>query len=316
MNIILANNSKKKNADGSAPSKRKMTKKEAMWKIFEMSRFRNMEIGDYVAARLTSRDLWILARVVKDWNCPPSWNAMEYSSLSESKREALSAQHPVYVQDVEDKFGESVTQRAQPVPRHLILPLPRSYEEASEWCTRCRKGSRVYAMYPSTTSLYSATVIDSTTYCRNDDDIVVVEFDGDEDDFGHLPSRHIPARFVTLIPQEFPASAATTASSANKLSTSTAATASTTGQTKRRTSTSSTSKKGKSTSTPVDASLVAGGGKPKTKRRNSANTKPSETSIEENEAKQLLQQIESYKNSDFEKDLFDVFGNGANLDFS
>lgn len=45
---------------------------------------------------------------------------------------------------------------------------------------RCKKGSRVYAMYPHTTSLYSATVIDNTTYCRQDDDIIVVEFDGDE----------------------------------------------------------------------------------------------------------------------------------------
>lgn len=43
-----------------------------------------------------------------------------------------------------------------------------------------KKGSRVYAMYPHTTSLYSATVIDNTTYCRQDDDIIVVEFDGDE----------------------------------------------------------------------------------------------------------------------------------------
>jgi hypothetical protein len=45
---------------------------------------------------------------------------------------------------------------------------------------RIKKGSRVYAMYPETTSLYSATVIDSTTYCRDDDDIIVVEFDGEE----------------------------------------------------------------------------------------------------------------------------------------
>ena len=35
--------------------------------------------------------------------------------------------------------------------------------------------------------------------------IVVVEFDGDEDDNHVLPQRHIPARFITLIPQEFPA---------------------------------------------------------------------------------------------------------------
>ena len=35
-------------------------------------------------------------------------------------------------------------------------------------------------MYPSTTSLYPATVVDNTTYCREQDDIIVVEFDGDE----------------------------------------------------------------------------------------------------------------------------------------
>jgi hypothetical protein len=35
-------------------------------------------------------------------------------------------------------------------------------------------------MYPQTTSLYSATVIDNITYCRGEDDIIVVEFDGEE----------------------------------------------------------------------------------------------------------------------------------------
>lgn len=61
-------------------------------------------------------------------------------------------------------------------------------------------------MYPHTTALYCATVVDNTTYCREQDDIIVVEFDGDEDDKGSTPQRHIPARFVTLIPREFPAS--------------------------------------------------------------------------------------------------------------
>ena len=36
--------------------------------------------------------------------------------------------------------------------------------------------------------------------------IIVVLFDGDEDDDGAVPERHIPARFVTLIPREFPSS--------------------------------------------------------------------------------------------------------------
>ena len=38
-------------------------------------------------------------------------------------------------------------------------------------------------MYPRTTSLYPATVVDNSTYCRGDDNIVVVEFDGDEGTF-------------------------------------------------------------------------------------------------------------------------------------
>jgi hypothetical protein len=101
----------------------------------------------------------------------------------------------------------------------------------------------VYAMYPQTTSLYSATVIDSTTYCRGDDDIIVVEFDGEEpgmfstpplsalisytifhtacfcwilDVIGQVPKYHIPARFVTLIPKEFPASSAPADAPTNK----------------------------------------------------------------------------------------------------
>ena len=46
---------------------------------------------------------------------------------------------------------------------------------------RYLKGVRVYAMYPSTTSLYPATTIENTTYSQNQDDIMcIVEFDNDE----------------------------------------------------------------------------------------------------------------------------------------
>lgn len=86
-------------------------------------------------------------------------------------------------------------------------------------------------MYPHTTSLYAATVVDNTTYCSGDDDILVVEFDEDErgtnakrliapatvlltfprfllsilttDATGALPKYHIPARFAVMIPPEF-----------------------------------------------------------------------------------------------------------------
>jgi len=109
----------------------------------------------------------------------------------------------VIIKDVEEKDGRTTNS----VARHLVLPLPRTFDEAADWGGRCKKGSRIYAMYPQTTSLYSGTVVDNTTYCRGDDDIIVVEFDEDEHDAtGSVKQYHIPARFVTLIPREFPAS--------------------------------------------------------------------------------------------------------------
>jgi hypothetical protein len=181
--------------------KRLYPKKEHNSRLFQVLRFRTLKQGDFVAARLSSRDLWILARVLKEYpNVLISPN--DFLQLSESKRDAVF-RDKVLIKDVEDAKEGGATQ----VARSLILPLPRTYSEAAEWCQRCKKGSRVYAMYPQTTSLYSATVIDNITYCRDDDDIIVVEFDGEEPDVtGQVPKYHIPARFVTLIPREFPAS--------------------------------------------------------------------------------------------------------------
>lgn len=47
---------------------KKLTKKELGYRLFEVTRFRTLEPGDYVAAKVSSQDLWILARVVKEWN--------------------------------------------------------------------------------------------------------------------------------------------------------------------------------------------------------------------------------------------------------
>jgi hypothetical protein len=179
--------------------KRICTKKEHTNRVFVVTRYRALRQGDFVAARVSSRDLWILARVVKDYPGAPVPPA-EFLQLTDARRDQLFREK-VAIQDVEDKSKSAESQ----VVRSLILPLPRSFSEAAEWCQRYKKGTRVYAMYPHTTSLYTATVLDYTTYCREDDDIVVVEFDGDEPDHtGAIPKCHIPARFVTAIPREFP----------------------------------------------------------------------------------------------------------------
>lgn len=181
---------------------KKYSKKDYALILLEISRFRALKEGDYVAAKLSSRDLWILARVVKEYptDCGPP---AEFLMLSEAKRDALFSEK-VILKDVEDSQSSTIA-----VSRSNVLPLPRTFAEAADWGSRCRKGSRVYAMYPMTTSLYSGTVIDNTTYCRGDDDIIVVEFDGDEADAmtGKMPQYHIPGRFVTLIPREFPGAA-------------------------------------------------------------------------------------------------------------
>ncbi len=178
---------------------KKLTKKELSSRLFEATRFRTLNEGDYVSAKLPSQNLWILARVVKQWNAVQV-PLKEILEMSDAKREALFRVN-VFIQ-VNDEYNGDLSS-ATAVKRQHILPLARSHTEGNDWGKRLRKGSRVYAIYPKTTTFYSATVIDCTTYCRNQDDVIVVEFDDDEDDSGIVPQRHIPARFVTLVPREF-----------------------------------------------------------------------------------------------------------------
>ncbi|GAX25972.1 hypothetical protein FisN_4Hh544 [Fistulifera solaris] len=181
--------------------KKRYPKKELLHRVSHILRYRALREGDLVAARPTSRELWILAKVLRNYPGFPM-SPDDFLSLSESKKDNLFREK-VLIKDVEQKNdGSSVM-----VDRKLVLPLPRNFSEAADWGQRVKKGSRVYAMYPQTTSLYPATVVDNSTYCRDDDDIIVVEFDGDEpDSTGMIPKCHIPARFVTIIPREFAAS--------------------------------------------------------------------------------------------------------------
>ena len=193
--------------------RRLVNKKEHHIRLFEMLRFRGLRVGDFVAARTTSRDLWILARVLKDYPGIDKMPPLEFLQLSVARRDALFREK-VQIKDVE---GDGHTFQ---VTRNLVLPLPRTYSEAADWGSRIKKGMRCYSMYPQTTSLYPATVYDSTTFCRGQDDVIVVEFDGeDPDETGVIPKYHIPARFVTLIPREFPSAQPPSASNKKRKST-------------------------------------------------------------------------------------------------
>mmetsp|Transcript_2240 Transcript_2240/g.5519 ORF Transcript_2240/g.5519 Transcript_2240/m.5519 type:complete len:982 (-) Transcript_2240:847-3792(-) len=144
---------------------KKLSKKELSYRLFEATRFRSLEVGDYVAAKMASHDLWILARVAKQWNAVATYKQL--TGLTEAKRDAIFREK-VYIQDNDEYNGDIKSARS--VNRQHILPLPRSFSEASDWGFRIRKGFRVYAMYPNTTALYCGSVIDSNTYCRNQDE--------------------------------------------------------------------------------------------------------------------------------------------------
>jgi hypothetical protein len=176
-------------------NKRTCTKKEYQYRVFQLLRYRDLKRGDYCAARLSSRDLWILAKVLKEYKTTSLTSVytlapLEFLTLSDARRDALFQKERVMLQDVEDQREQTYGTQ---VARNLVLPLARTHFEANEWATRLlKKGSRVYAMYPQTTSLYAATVIDSTTYCRGDDYIIVVQFDGEEAEItGQFPSYHV-----------------------------------------------------------------------------------------------------------------------------
>eukprot|EP00536_Pseudo-nitzschia_multiseries_P009355 jgi/Psemu1/288401/fgenesh1_pg.258_\ len=229
--------------DAANGNKRTCTKKEYQHRVFQILRYRDLKQGDYCAARLSSRDIWILAKILRDYKTTSLASIytsapLEFLTMSDIRRDAFFQKEQVLLEDVEVLGRTAGTD----VARSLVLPLPRSPAEANEWASKLiKRGSRVYAMYPETTVLYAASVIDSTTYCRGDDDIIVVQFDEEEADLmtGKFPSYHIPARFVTLIPRESPASQ-TGRSAANATKSSNSASASSSSGNKRKASSSST----------------------------------------------------------------------------
>lgn len=83
---------KRKFADISHPSipefesnGKRVPKKEYQWRLFEVLRFRALRQGDYVAARLSSRDLWILAQVQQPY-AGLDMKPVEFLQLSEVRR--------------------------------------------------------------------------------------------------------------------------------------------------------------------------------------------------------------------------------------
>jgi hypothetical protein len=180
---------------------RVLTKKEISYRAFELSRYRDLVPGDFVATRMSSQELLILTKVLQPWTQPDDVPVVNLLKMPEAKRK----QQMGVVSLIDADEHSDVPPVPITIPRVDVMTLPKNHLEAAMWGQRYKKGMRVWAMYTKTTTFYPGTVVDHSTYCRGDDDIVVVEFDGDEEGF-ILPQRHIPARFVTLIGNEDPLS--------------------------------------------------------------------------------------------------------------
>jgi len=70
-------------------------------------RFRALRKGDFVACRLSSRDLWILGHVVAEYSNPPQrekLQPLEFLRLSQNRRDQLFKDRKVMIRDVEDEL--------------------------------------------------------------------------------------------------------------------------------------------------------------------------------------------------------------------
>jgi len=185
------------NTNPHAPG-RKMTKKELAYWRYELNRFKTLKGGGFVVLKPSNQETRVLARVVKDW-IGPNLTLPQLMSLSQANRDSIAASQ-VALQHAEG-FNMVDSFKLKSVRRSSVLPLPCNHEEEYESLMRCNKGTRVYAMYPSTMSLYPATVVDNITFSKGNEKMCVVQFDGDEDkSTGTVPQRKVPARFLTMIP--------------------------------------------------------------------------------------------------------------------
>lgn len=134
--------------------------------------------GEQVAGRVTpddaEKDEWFVVKVIhfdKD--------AKEFEVLDE-----------------EPGDDEESIQRKYKLPLSRIIPFPKKSDPSS--APDFPPGKNVLAVYPGTTALYKATVVNTHRKRKADD--YSLEFDDDEED-GSLPQRNVPFYRVVTLPE-------------------------------------------------------------------------------------------------------------------
>jgi len=183
--------------NGGARNEEYITSKEVTKKP---AKHRPLKKGDLVAVKLGKQNVFVLSQVVKT----PSFSRISNNSTSVDKRNLVHVRNVEYsnLNDQGELLGK-VDGKIKSVSQNLVLPLPRSREETSQWYSEIQKGTRIYATYPNTTVLYLATVVANGTISfphQDKSDAVLVEFDDDEDEKKALPQRLVRAKFLAIMP--------------------------------------------------------------------------------------------------------------------
>ncbi|KAK4272127.1 hypothetical protein QN277_020720 [Acacia crassicarpa] len=135
--------------------------------------------GEQVAARVTphdsDKDEWFVVKV------------MHFDK--ETKEFEVLDEEPG---DDEEGGG----QRKYRLPMANIIPFPKRNDPAG--AQDFPHGRQVLAVYPGTTALYKATVVNGHRKRKTDD--YILEFDDDEED-GSLPQRTVPFHKVVPLPE-------------------------------------------------------------------------------------------------------------------
>ncbi|XP_011101805.1 SAGA-associated factor 29 isoform X2 [Sesamum indicum] len=136
--------------------------------------------GEQVAARVTQEDAgkdeWFVVKVIHF-----DKETREFEVLDEEPGDD----------------EESTGQRKYKLPMSHIIPFPKRNDLSS--VPDFPPGRHVLAVYPETTALYKATVVQARK--RKIDDYIL-EFDDDEED-GSLPQRSVPFHRVVPLPEGY-----------------------------------------------------------------------------------------------------------------
>ncbi|KAK9053978.1 hypothetical protein SSX86_025053 [Deinandra increscens subsp. villosa] len=138
--------------------------------------------GEQVAARVTQEDAdkdeWFIVKVIHF-----DRETREFEVLDEEPG------------DDEEPAG----QRKYKLPMSHIIPFPKRNDPST--AQDFPSGKHVLAVYPGTTALYKATVVNTRKPVgRKLTSNYVLEFDDDEED-GSLPQRHVPFHKVVTLPE-------------------------------------------------------------------------------------------------------------------